>query len=150
MITLEQYFTNPTNGAAKPHTPEDEVRAFELLERREALRQEFYLATGRAAEIDPDTGTEISGKKHGSGGGGFRLAHEPGSFDSSHKHAMGVDDSDQDDAFDNWLSTFDRDGGMFNEMLEKHELYREYPAYTPTWAHLTTRAPWSGKRTFIP
>jgi hypothetical protein len=29
-------------------------------------------------------------------------------------------------------------------------LYREDPGSTPGWVHLTTRAPKSGRRTFIP
>lgn len=146
MITQQQYF------GAKPHSEAHELAAADLLARRQALRQEYYAETGRLPDIDPDTGTEISGKRNGSGDGGFRLKGSATSAGrlSSHEEATGVDDSDQDNAFDDWLSYYDRDGGRHNEKLEKHGLYREHPAYTPTWCHLTTRAPKSGKRTFIP
>lgn len=143
MISLVQYFT-------KPHTAEHEGAAADLLHRRNALRQEYYVATGRGPDIDPDTGNEISGSHGGDGDGGFRLpSSKTGAPNSSHKQACGVDDSDQDNAFDTWLDQFETgDGG--NTMLEKHGLYREAPSATPTWCHLTTRAPGSGRRTFQP
>lgn len=153
MITSAQYFTNPTTKEVKPHTLEHEALAVDLLRRREALRAEYYAATGRAGpDVDPDTGTEISGKKNGSGDGGFRLKGSATSAGrlSSHEEARGVDDSDQDNGLDDWLTTFDRNDGMHNEVLERHGLYREHPDDTPTWCHLTTRPPKSGKRTFRP
>lgn len=157
MISLEQYFNDPHVGEPKTHTPEDEERARDLLARRQALREEYYAATGRGPDIDPDTGTEISGKKNGDGDGGFRIRGSATSAGrkSSHEEACGVDDSDQQNLFDDWLSGFDVNGSvetgfLENAMLEKHGLYREAPAATPTWCHLTTRAPKSGKRTFIP
>lgn len=146
MITQAQYFQ------AKPHSPEHVVNATDLLRRREALRAEYYAATDRLGpDIDPDTGSEISGAKNGGGDGGFRLpTATTGKENSSHKEARGVDDSDQDNGLDDWLSTFDRQDGLHNEVLERHGLYREHPESTPTWCHLTTRAPHSGKRTFRP
>ena len=157
MITLEQYFLGPQTGLPKPHTLEDEGRAENLLMRREALRQEYYADTGAAPDIDPDTGTEISGKRNGSGDGGFRLKDSATSINpatgkkrlTSHAEARGVDDSDQKDEFDKWLDQFEDDNGG-NSMLQKHGLYREHPDSTPTWCHLTDRAPGSGKRTFLP
>jgi hypothetical protein len=152
MITKDQYFSNPNTGEVKAHTEEDEARAEDLLARRQALRDEFYAATGRTPDIDPDTGTEISGKKNGTGSGGFRAKGDPTSAGrkSSHEKALGIDDSDQDNAFDDWLTTFDRNDGFENAMLEKHGLYREHPDTTPTWCHLTPRRPGSGRRTFMP
>jgi hypothetical protein len=154
MITREQYFMDPRTGQEKAHSQADEMRFADLIHRRNGLRAEFQFYTGRSeSDIDPDTGTEISGKKNGSGDGGFRLkgntTSAPGVV-SSHEEGAGVDDSDQDDGFDHWLSLFDRDDGLHNEMLEKYGLYREHPDATPTWCHLTTRRPKSGKRTFRP
>lgn len=150
MITDEQLF-------AKPHTPAQRAAGIDVIRRRNALREDYYAATGRRPQIDPDTGTEISGKKGGTGGGGFRLHFEEGSADSAHKilpadspRGAAVDDFDPDDAFDDWLTTFDREDGRYNAMLEKHKLHREHPSATPGWCHLTTRAPASGKRTFYP
>lgn len=145
-ITVEQYF-------AKPHTPEQRAAAHDLIRRRNALRAEYYSATGRRGpDIDPDTGTEISGKANGSGDGGFRVrgSATSGGRRSSHEEGRGIDDSDQHNDFDDWLTIFDREDGLHNAMLEKYGLYREHPSSTPTWCHLTTRPPASGKRTFYP
>lgn len=145
MITPHQYF------GTKLHTMRHYDAALILLEARERLREEYRAATGRhQLTIDPDTGTEISGSRHGRGDGGFRLPGAPGAMDSSHKHAMAVDDFDPYDHFDNWITTFDINGGMSNTMLEKYNLFREHPSATPGWVHLTIRAPGSGRRTFFP
>lgn len=144
MITSEQYFR-------KPHTPAQAAAAADLIERRNALRREWSSATGKTPPIDPDTGTEISGSRDGDGDGGFRTpGSRTGSRLSSHRDAQGLDDCDPQDEFDDWLTTFDEDGGRKNAMLEKYGLYRESPEATPGWSHLTTRAPGSGKRTFMP
>lgn len=144
MITVAQYF------GAKPHSVEDEYRATDLLKRVDALQAEYRHETGAGIDIDPDTGTEISGSKGGSGDGGFRLpTATTGTQNSSHKEARGVDCSDQSNALDEWLDTFEHGNGD-NTMLEKHGLYREHPSATPTWCHLSTRAPGSKKRTFYP
>lgn len=151
-ITLEEYFTNPTTGEMKPHTLQDEEVAADLLARVDALAEEFAEETGENGhDIDPDTGTEISGTHGGAGDGGFRLpSSTTGADHSSHRQAKGVDKSDQHEKLDAWLSQYDRDDGRHNEKLEKHGLYREHPSKTRTWCHLTTRAPASGKRTFMP
>jgi hypothetical protein len=143
-ITLEQYF-------AKPHTAEQRAAALDLLRRRAALRAEYYAATGRTGpDIDPDTGNEISGSRGGNGDGGFRVPTSDGAKNSAHKEARAVDDYDPKNDFDDWLTLFDKEDGRYNEKLEKNGLYREHPSTTPTWCHLTTRAPASGKRTFYP
>lgn len=150
MITLSQYFTNPTTGEPKPHTDAHEAAAADVLARREALREEFRADTGRGVAISPNTGTEISGSKTGAGDGGFRLHNaNTGSPNSSHKQAMAVDDYDPDDEFDSWIDQFE-DGQGGNSKLEQHGLYREAPSATPGWCHITTRRPGSGKRTFNP
>ena len=154
MITLRDYFEDPHTGLPKEHNEQHEEAARDLLARRDGLRAAYYAAHPDKVgpDIDQDTGTEISGKKHGAGDGGFRVkgsATSEGRL-TSHAEGRGVDDSDQDNGLDDWLTTFDRDDGRENMMLEKFGLYREHPAYTPTWCHLTTRAPHSGKRTFVP
>ena len=152
MILLTEYFTNPTTGETKPHNEAHEAAATDLLMRTEDISQEFYAETGNTPDIDPDTGTEISGKRNGSGDGGFRIKGSSTSAGrkSSHEDGLGVDKSDQANKFDDWLTTYDREDGKRNEKLEKHGLYREHPTATNTWSHLTTRRPGSGKRTFYP
>lgn len=144
MITPEQYFR-------KPHTPQQAADAADLLARRDALRADWMAATGRTCPVDPDTDSEISGAAGGDGDGGFRTpGTRTGAEHSSHRRAKGVDDYDPDNALDEWLTTFDTDGGRHNAMLEKHDLYREHPSATKGWCHLTTLPPGSGKRTFMP
>ena len=143
MITVFQYF-------AKPHTEAQKDSAVDLLSRVEALRQEFYKDTERGPEIDPDTRNEISGTRGGDGDGGFRTPRSTtGAPNSSHREATGVDKSDQENKRDKWLDKYEHGNGG-NYMLEKHGLYREAPNATPSWTHLTTRAPGSGRRTFSP
>lgn len=144
MISKDEYFGD------KPHTEAQELLALDLLSRVETLSQEFCEATKLEPEINPHTGSEVSGSEHGQGDGGFRLQDSAtGRAKSSHKEARGVDKSDMEDALDRWLDKFE-DGFGGNSMLEKHGLYREHPASTPGWCHLTTRQPPSGKRTFYP
>ena len=89
-------------------------------------------------EANPKTGTLISGTQYG----GFRPQNCPqGSKNSSHKTGEGVDIYDPANRLDEWLT---------DETLEQYGLYRESPLHTKGWTHLTTRAPGSGKRTFLP
>lgn len=144
MITLAQYF------GSKPHSTEQESAALDLLFRVNALLDEAE-AAGIKRSIDPDTGTEISGSKGGSGDGGFRLpTATTGRGKSSHKDAKGIDRYDPADRLDNWISTFDSNGGIDNSLLEKHGLYREAPFATQGWCHLQTRPPNSKRRTYHP
>lgn len=143
MITVAQYF------GAKPHTPEQEYAASELLNAVNALADQAAYEGSFSWNIDADTGTAISGSKDGAGDGGFRLGTATtGRALSSHKEARGVDVFDAHNRLDDYLTRFD-DGPM-NAVLEKFGLYREHPDSTPGWCHLTTRAPGSGRRTFTP
>lgn len=143
MITLEQY-------RRKPMPPAHVTSAEDLLRRRNALRAEWTLATGKTCPIDPDTESEISGVARGDGDGGYRTpGTRTGAAGSSHRDGRGVDDYDPLNELDSWLDQFE-DGQGGNGMLEKHGLYREHPSATPGWCHLSTKAPGSGKRTFYP
>lgn len=143
MITLEAYF------AGKPHDAEQEIMADDLLVRV----NELLAQAGRAGirrNIDPDTGTEVSGSKGGAGDGGFRLPNATtGRATSSHKQAKAVDVYDPGGHLDDWLDDFEVGIGD-NTMLAEHGLYRENPSSTPGWVHLSTRPPHSGRRTFNP
>lgn len=135
MITTDQYF------AGKPHSPEQDALAQHMLESVNELLDEAE-AAGIPRQICPNTGSEISGSKGGSGDGGFRLpGATTGAATSSHKEARAVDVYDAGDHLDSWLT---------DEKLETYGLYRESPRATPTWCHLTTRPPRSGRRTFDP
>lgn len=135
MITVEEYF------GVKDHTDEQEELAADLLDRVQALIEEAT-EDGYVQRTCPNTGTEISGSKGGAGDGGFRSpGAATGAALSSHKEAKAVDVYDPGNHLDDWIT---------DEKLEEHGLYREHPDATPGWAHLTTRPPASGHRTFHP
>ena len=132
MISKEQYFQ------AKPHTEADVANFTELMVRVESLLTSLEYTVPNC----PNTGSQISGSKGGSGDGGFRLnTATTGAALSSHKQAMAVDLYDPNNTLDDMLT---------DEILTKYDLYREHPADTERWCHLTTRAPHSGHRTFQP
>lgn len=60
---------------------------------------------------------------------------------SKHMTGEAIDLADDMGLLDSWLT---------DEILEGYDLYREAPASTPTWCHLQTVAPMSGRRTFLP
>lgn len=132
MITNAQYFQG------KPHTEADEANCTELQSRVSALLANLSYTPPNC----PNTGTQISGSKGGAGDGGFRLqTATTGALHSTHKLAMAVDIYDPGEVLDNMLT---------DDLLEQFNLYREHPDYTVGWCHLTTHAPGSGHRTFIP
>lgn len=136
MITKEQYF----NG--KEHTIGQDVEADLLLRQVNMLLTEAVAKKVYTMDVCPNTGTQISGSKGGSGDGGFRLAESTtGAAKSSHKEAKAVDVYDPQDKLDRWIT---------DELLSHYGLYREAPTKTPGWCHLTTRPPKSGNRTFLP
>ena len=136
MILLEQYF------GGKPHSTEYAHAAVKLLWHVDCLLIAARIAGFYRDEIDPDTGTCISGSKRGNGDGGFRLqTATTGRPLSKHKLAAAVDVFDPFNQLDGWLT---------DEILAKHGLYREHPDDTPGWCHLQTIPPGSGKRTFKP
>jgi len=144
MITTPEYF------GAKSHTDAHETAATDLLDRVNRLIAEAVAVGGFESKIDPDTGTEISGIKGGAGDGGFRLpTATTGRQNSSHKEARGIDVYDPGDWLDAWINESEGDNGV-NSKLQKYGLYREAPHATLGWCHLTTRAPGSGRRTFVP
>lgn len=140
-ITLAQYFIG------RPHTQEQEEVASELLEKVNTLLNE-YESAGHTLHLNPHTASLISGLTEG----GFRMPNcVQGKLWSSHKilveyfdkfgRGAGVDIHDPDDELDKWIT---------DEILEKHDLYREHPDKTRGWAHLTDRSPASKLRTFLP
>ena len=136
MITLQDYFSD------KPHPTEYNLNALTLLYRVNNLLAAYTTDTGKLPEINPITGSQVSGSKGGDGG--FRLpTSTTGSSKSAHKQGMAIDLVDHDQHLDKWLDAKP-------DALIKYDLYREASASTPNWCHLSTRKPLSGKRTFIP
>jgi len=140
MITVDQHFGKFTALETVPFLKS----SADLLIRVNLLLQEFGQKTNKAVQVHEATGsaiharTEVSGEQYG----GVRPQDCPiGAAGSAHKQAQAVDVYDPDNAIDRWLT---------DAILEKYGLYREAPASTDGWCHLTTRAPGSGNRTFIP
>jgi hypothetical protein len=90
--------------------------------------------------VNPRTGSCVSGETYG----GFRPQSCPiGSPKSSHKEGMAVDIYDPKGEIDNWcMENLNR--------LEECGLYLEHPSKTVHWCHVSTRAPGSGRRVFMP
>lgn len=143
MITLDQYFIG------RSHSAEQESSAVNMLSLVNALLARYATETGVEVQEHAHTNSmiapagsqgfdSVSGKTEG----GFRLPDCPqGAPNSSHKQAKAVDVYDPDNAIDDWIT---------DDILASAGLYREHPDSTPTWCHLTTRAPGSGHRTFYP
>lgn len=135
MISLEEY-VGP-HSESPDWTPERKDAAVVLLPKVNEL-----LAAAEHNGVDlpdnPKTGSLVSGTQYG----GFRPQNCPeGAPHSSHKEGRAVDVFDPSGELDRWISDL---------ILEKYDLYREHPADTNGWCHLTDRAPSSGKRTFHP
>ncbi len=77
---------------------------------------------------------------------GFRTrvanALSGGAHNSAHLFGQAVDIADPEGSISSLL--------LDGHLLTVYDLYMEDPAHTPGWAHLTTRAPPSLKRVFIP
>lgn len=133
MITVADYFAGYDDSPEI--TEEHRENALILLRRVNAL----LASRGQPDRPrNPRTGTQVSGTRDG----GWRpKACLTGAPNSAHKDARAVDVYDPGNSLDAWVT---------DDILEEHGLYREHPDSTPGWSHLTTRAPASGHRTFIP
>lgn len=137
-ITDRDYF-----GAFHDHpfiTNTHRANAADLLERVNKLLTMAERA-GVSLEVNPITGTLVSGNRNG----GWRLPNAVvGSPRSAHKEARAVDVYDPHDGdLDDWC--------LENlALLESLGLYLEHPAATKGWCHLSTRPPRSGRRVFYP
>jgi hypothetical protein len=137
MISLTDYIGG--HEASPDWTSDRQAAAEVMLEKVNPLLEEAE-ANGVELEMNPKTKDLIGGQFHGYGG--FRPQDCPqGAPHSSHKEGRAVDVYDPHGDLDRWITDL---------MLEKHGLYREHPADTPTWCHLSDRAPPSEKRTFHP
>lgn len=140
MITLPDYFG--TKAHHQDATAARFANADILLERVNRLLEAAKADGAYDDEIDPDTGTQISGSRGGSGDGGFRLqGSTTGRTKSRHKEGQAIDIYDPDESLDDWI---------LDATLEQFDLAREHPGATHGWCHLQSVLPPSGKRTFIP
>lgn len=155
MISMAEYFSDgKIPGAKLEHV--DAVRsrienAEDLLAQVNHFLEDLEDQGVYTIKLDPDTGSQISGARGGSGDGGFRLQSSPtGRPGSAHKQGQGIDIYDPEDLLDDHISKYDEKDGYVNQLLEDYGLFREHPTATPGWCHLQSRAPGSGRRTFRP
>ena len=136
MITIKEYVGHHADSA--DWTAERKANAIALLLNVNALLEYLTKTLGVMSHVNPKTGSQVSGSTFG----GFRPQDCcQGAPDSSHKTGQGVDVYDPSGSLDNSLN---------DALLGKFNLYSEHPSRTDGWMHLTTRAPKSGKRTFLP
>lgn len=135
MISPVEYFGPWLNHSAV--TEEVMENAADLLEHVDKLMA-YAIEDMVNLPVNPVTHSQVSGIQYG----GYRPPEcTQGAPSSSHKRGKGVDVYDPNNDFDEWIT---------DDMLEECGLYREHPTATLGWAHLTTRAPGSKKRTFLP
>ena len=138
MITKAQYFGN------KSYPVEHGRNADILLGRVNGFLYEAAANGVYGYWIDPDTDTQISGAKGGSGDGGYRTQDSTtGASKSRHKYGKAVDVFDPDRILAKWIL-----GNI--DALVKAELWCEDFQWTPGWCHFQSEPPGSGSRIYIP
>ncbi len=97
-------------------------------------------AEGVTLDINPVTGTLVSGEQYG----GWRPPEcAVGARNSAHKTGQAVVIYDPDGDLDTWIMNH-------QYILADNGLYLEHPAATRGWCHLSTRPTRSGNRVFYP
>lgn len=105
-----------------------------------AKLQALMVADGVKFQINPRTGTTISGEIYG----GFRpQSCKEGAPHSAHKEGQAVDRYDPLNEIDNWIMDH-------QDVLVTCGIYIEHPSATPGWSHWGIRAPASGRHVFYP
>ena len=138
MITTAQYFRG------KPHPEAHAAFAVGLLEKVNALLGAAAGAGVYGYDIDPDTDSQVSGAKGGSGDGGYRLPESTtGAKNSAHRYAKAVDVFDPKRKLASWCV-------LNQHEMDKLGLYMEDPRWTPVWCHFQTVPPASWRRIYVP
>jgi len=138
MITLEQYF------GAKKHPIEHLANANILLAKVNLC---LYKAE-YDGWIDPDTNSQISGAKGGSGDGGYRTPDShTGGAGSAHRSARAIDVFDPDRILAQWCV---KNKMALVEIGLWCEDFRWTYANNASWVHFQCVQPKSGKRIYIP
>lgn len=137
MVTLAEYVGPHAKSKDWSYVRQQNAQA--LLDKVNALCDEMR-ADGIILHVNPSTRSQVSGKTLG----GFRPQNATqGAPNSSHKEGQGIDLYDPNNTIDAWC--------MVNQArLAHHGIYIEHPDATKGWCHMTTRAPRSGNRVFMP
>ena len=136
-VTVEDYFGPWLDH--KDVTAAVRVAAEDLVARVNAVCDAAY-SDGVDFALNPKTNSYISGATLG----GFRPQDcLQGAPNSSHKMGQGIDIFDPRHKIAPWFQ-------RHPALLRAHGLAMEHPAATPSWCHLTSRMPKSGKTVFMP
>ncbi len=138
MITKEQFYKGRDKAYAADLTDDIRKAADETLRRTNLLLTRFE-ASHATGSKQPRTAT--SGWRPPS----VNAATKRAALKSLHMTGHAIDISDADGSLDKWLMT-----ATGQKALEEIGLWMEHPSATPTWAHLQTKAPRSGRRVFYP
>lgn len=137
MISLGEYL-----GPYKAHpdvTPAVLANASDLITRVNRIHQ-LAEKDGVVFHMNPATKSRISG----TGNGGFRPRDtKVGMPLSTHKDGQGLDIYDPQRQFASWCVEH-------ATVLSEHGLHMEDPRWTPTWVHLQSVPPRSGKVVYVP
>lgn len=125
-ILSDEYFQDSITNYGYTPSQEDYLRCADLLAKVNALFPDCQLRSGHRTR-DKTLALRAAGYKAAVGG--------------QHEQSNAVDISDPDNQLD---------ANLDDTLLADAELYREAPHATPSWVHLQTVAPLSGKRTFEP
>ena len=139
IITVDEYYGAGQWLTHPDVTEEAMADSLVLIDKVNTVLQ-LAINDGVRLEVNPITGSYVSGKFHGLGGFRPRDATQ-GATLWSHKEGKGVDIYDLNRDLCNWCMTH-------QNVLAAHGLYMEHPKDTPSWCHLTTRPPKSGKTVF--
>lgn len=126
MILVEEYYQDSISNYGYTPSSDDYIRAQDLLNLVNALFPDCQLRSGHRTR--EKTLALIAA--------GYRAA-----VGGQHEQSNAVDIADADNKLD---------ANLDDTMLADAQLYREAPHATPSWVHLQTVAPGSGKRTFEP
>ncbi len=137
MISITDYFGHWFDHPDA--TAERKANATKLLVRVGEL-EALAIADGVVFQTNPNTGTNVAGQQYG----GFRpQACTQGAAHSAHKEGLAIDLYDPDNAIDKWMLAH-------QDKLIECGIYIEHPDSTPHWAHLSIKAPGSGRHVFQP
>ena len=129
MITTKDYYKGRDISHAKELTSEIRFKAETIMQIVNAL----LLESGFSDR------TATSGWRPRS----VQMEINPRAPNSKHVTGEAIDIGDRDQQFAFWCLAH-------QDVLKSYGLYMENPKYTPTWVHLQTVAPRSGRRVFNP
>jgi Peptidase M15 len=135
-ITMKQYWMGRDTQYASELDDTIRANAAETVRRANQFLETYHAATGSTAPDNVNSGWRPPS---------VNAATKNAAKNSPHLTGEAVDLSDDIEAIDRWITS---DAGR--QALVECDLYAEFAAATPRWAHLQTRKTASGNRIFKP